>query len=92
MSSRARSSHAPRGGRELLVAELARLGLTEEGILAARRDPATLVGYLELHIEQGPVLERAGAEIGIVTGITGASSFRIEFEGDAAARRHDADG
>ena len=31
---------APRGGRELLVAELARMELSEEGILAARRDPA----------------------------------------------------
>ena len=45
---------APRCGRDLLVAELARMGLSEEGILAARRDPASLAGYLELHIEQGP--------------------------------------
>jgi len=74
---------APRGGRKLLVSELARMGLTEDGLLAARRDPATLVGYLELHVEQGPILERAGVDIGIVTGITGASSFRVEFGGDA---------
>ena len=67
----------------LLVAELARLGLTEEGLLAARRDPATLAGYLELHIEQGPVLERAGIQIGIVTGIVGSSSFRVVFDGEA---------
>jgi len=74
---------APRGGRGLLVAELERMGLTEEGLLAARRDPATLAGYLELHVEQGPVLERAGADIGIVTGITGASSFQVGFVGEA---------
>jgi hydantoinase/carbamoylase family amidase len=74
---------APRGGRELLVAELARMGLTEDGILAARRDPATLAGYLELHIEQGPVLELAGIDIGIVTGIVGSSSFHLVFEGEA---------
>ena len=74
---------APRGGRELLVTELGRMGLTEEGMLAARRDPATLAGYLELHIEQGPVLERAGIDIGIVTGIIGSSSFRLVFEGEA---------
>jgi len=73
----------PRGGREHLVAELARMGLTEDGILAARRDPATLAGFLELHIEQGPLLEQAGVDIGIVTGITGASSFRVVFAGDA---------
>ena len=74
---------APRGGRELLVSEFARMGLTEDGVLSAGRDPATLVGYLELHIEQGPVLERAGTDIGIVTGIVGASSFRLLFEGAA---------
>ena len=74
---------APRCGRELLVAELARMGLSEEGILAARREPASLAGYLELHIEQGPVLEREGVEIGIVTGIVGTASFTVVFEGEA---------
>jgi N-carbamoyl-L-amino-acid hydrolase len=74
---------APQGGRELLVTEFERMGLTEDGVLAAHRDPATLAGYLELHIEQGPVLERAGIDIGIVTGITGSGSFRVVFDGDA---------
>ena len=74
---------APRGGRELLVAELERMGLTEEGLLAARREAASLAGYLELHIEQGPVLERAGVDIGVVTGIIGSASFNVVFEGDA---------
>ena len=67
----------------MVVAELARIGLTERGVLGARRDPASLAGYLELHVEQGPVLERAGIEIGIVTGIVGAASFRVVFEGEA---------
>jgi len=40
--------------------------------------------YLELHIEQGPVLERAGAQIGIVEGIEGISWNRIEVVGRAA--------
>ncbi len=74
---------APRGGRDLLVSELTRMGLTEEGLLAARRDPGTLAGYLELHIEQGPVLDRAGVDIGIVTGIIGSASFSVVFEGEA---------
>ena len=74
---------APRGGRELLVSELERMGLTEDGLLAARRDPESLAGYLELHIEQGPVLERAGVDIGVVTGIIGSASFSVVFEGDA---------
>jgi beta-ureidopropionase / N-carbamoyl-L-amino-acid hydrolase len=74
---------APRGGRDLLVSELGRVGLTEQGLLSAYRDPATLAGYLELHVEQGPVLERAGVDIGIVTGIVGSSSFQVVLEGDA---------
>ncbi len=73
----------PRGGRELLASELRRMGLSEDDLLAAAREPGALAGYLELHIEQGPVLEQAGIDIGIVTGITGASSFRVVFEGDA---------
>ena len=83
---------APRGGRELLVSELARMGLTEDGSSRPRRDPATLAGYLELHIEQGPVLERAGIDIGIVTGIVGASSFRARVRGRGPTCGHDADG
>jgi N-carbamoyl-L-amino-acid hydrolase len=74
---------APRGGRDVLVAALARMGLSDDGLLGARRDPETLAGYLELHIEQGPVLERAGVQIGIVTGITGTASFLVVFEGEA---------
>jgi beta-ureidopropionase / N-carbamoyl-L-amino-acid hydrolase len=74
---------SPRGGRDLLVSELARMGLTEEGLIAARRDPGSLLGYLELHIEQGPVLQRTGTDVGIVTGIIGAASFRVVFVGEA---------
>ena len=43
----------PRGGRQALVEGLQRAGLHESDILSARRDPKTVVGYLELHIEQG---------------------------------------
>jgi hydantoinase/carbamoylase family amidase len=42
-----------------------------------------LGAYLELHIEQGPVLERSGVEIGIVTGIVGLIGFRATFTGEA---------
>src|SRR4051794_8719119 len=62
---------APRGGRAALEAAFARAGLREDRLTAARRDPQSLAAYLELHIEQGPVLERAGAQIGVVTGIVG---------------------
>jgi N-carbamoyl-L-amino-acid hydrolase len=75
---------APRGGRDALLAGLMRAGLEEARLADARRDPGTLVGYLELHVEQGPVLERAGAQIGIVTAIVGSRSFELAFEGFAA--------
>jgi N-carbamoyl-L-amino-acid hydrolase len=74
---------APRGGRERLVAELARAGLSETHLKDARRPPEALAGYLELHIEQGPELERNRAEIGIVTAIAGSRYFRLVFEGAA---------
>jgi N-carbamoyl-L-amino-acid hydrolase len=73
--------HAPRGGRASLLEGLARAGLHEEGLAGARREPATLAGYLELHIEQGPRLERAGVQIGIVTAIVGSRSFVLDFRG-----------
>ncbi|MBC9881689.1 Zn-dependent hydrolase [Bradyrhizobium sp. INPA01-394B] len=37
--------------------------------------------YLELHIEQGPVLEAAGRTIGVVTGIQGKKTFQVVVEG-----------
>ena len=64
------------------------------GPLAAKGD---LAAYLELHIEQGPVLEQAHPSLGIVTGITGIRRLRLHLEGQAdhsgttpMALRHDA--
>ncbi|ODR83367.1 Zn-dependent hydrolase [Haladaptatus sp. W1] len=39
--------------------------------------------YLELHIEQGPVLDREDLSVGIVTGIVGFTWGAVTFEGDA---------
>ncbi|MGH2850080.1 MAG: hydantoinase/carbamoylase family amidase, partial [Solirubrobacteraceae bacterium] len=44
---------------------------------------STLAGYLELHIEQGPVLERAEMDIGVVTAIVGSRCFTLRFVGEA---------
>lgn len=41
----------------------------------------TPVAYLELHIEQGPVLERIGARLGVVTAIAGQRRLRVEIAG-----------
>jgi allantoate deiminase len=47
------------------------------------RDPDRILGYLEVHIEQGPVLEAEDLPVGIVTGISGASRFAIAVTGVA---------
>ncbi|SEO86489.1 N-carbamoyl-L-amino-acid hydrolase [Salinihabitans flavidus] len=44
-------------------------------------DPARFTGYIEMHIEQGPWLEKAGEAIGVVTDIVGIRDMRITFEG-----------
>src|SRR5579872_604112 len=45
------------------------------------RPSEKIAAYLELHIEQGPILERAGARLGIVTGIAGQCRFRVTVGG-----------
>jgi beta-ureidopropionase / N-carbamoyl-L-amino-acid hydrolase len=43
-----------------------------------------LTAYVEAHIEQGPVLEQRGVEIGRVTGIQGKQTWRVTVTGEAA--------
>ncbi len=71
----------PRGDPQALAEGLQRAGLTHESILAARRDPAQLAGYLELHVEQGSRMEKAGVQIGAVTHIAGIRFFRLTYTG-----------
>ncbi len=73
----------PRGGRDALVAGMARAGLTDEGFLSAKRNPATIAGYLELHIEQGPRLVQSAIKVGVVSSIVGIVSYRLRYIGRA---------
>ncbi|MBI3913160.1 MAG: Zn-dependent hydrolase [Chloroflexi bacterium] len=73
----------PRGGRAALEEGMQRAGVSAESILRAARPRESLGGYLELHIEQGQRLERAGVNIGIVTDIVGIGSYRLTFIGRA---------
>jgi beta-ureidopropionase / N-carbamoyl-L-amino-acid hydrolase len=59
--------------------ELRRIGYLGEE--AKRPLPAT--AYLELHIEQGPVLEDAGLPVGVVDGIVGITWSEVTIEGQA---------
>jgi len=70
---------APRGGRQALEDGLQRAGLSRDTVLATRRPPGNLAGYLELHIEQGKRLEQSGANIGIVSAIPGIGLYRLYF-------------
>ncbi|HTV40449.1 MAG TPA: allantoate amidohydrolase [Candidatus Sulfotelmatobacter sp.] len=49
----------------------------------ARFDPVRLLGYLEAHIEQGPVLEQKNLAVGIVSAIAGQTRARVTFTGRA---------
>lgn len=46
-------------------------------------DPSVVAGFVELHIEQGPKLEAAGLDTGVVTSIVGLGGGRMEFRGRA---------
>ena len=65
----------------LTAADLARI--EEKQIVKARRSPGEFLGYVEVHIEQGPVLEKRNLPVGIVTAIAGQSRLRVEFHGVA---------
>jgi len=50
---------------------------------AAMRDQDNVLGYVEFHIEQGPVLENAGQPLGVVEAIAGQSRLELTFVGHA---------
>ncbi|MEO1399780.1 MAG: Zn-dependent hydrolase [Cyanobacteria bacterium J06635_1] len=50
----------------------------------AKRALGSLAAFVELHVEQGPVLESSGNPIGLVTGIVGQRRYVITIEGQAS--------
>jgi beta-ureidopropionase / N-carbamoyl-L-amino-acid hydrolase len=66
---------------ETLAAAIARIGGDPGRLAEARRE--NIAGYLELHIEQGVVLENSGVDLGLVTAIVGIARVEIVFEGAA---------
>lgn len=75
-----RSNPAGTSLREALGA----VGGSPEALGAPLRERGSLRAYLELHIEQGPMLERAGAPIAIVTGIVGIRRYELRVAGAPA--------
>lgn len=58
-------------------------GLKAMDCLRARRSPESLHAFLELHIEQGPVLDRSAIPIGVVEGIAGILKWDVSLIGAA---------
>jgi hydantoinase/carbamoylase family amidase len=80
-----------------LEAAMRAAGLDPDDVDAARIDPGQLAAYIEVHIEQGPVLLNGGHALGVVTTIAGGSRHLVRVKGEAGhagtvpmAIRHDA--
>jgi N-carbamoyl-L-amino-acid hydrolase len=71
-------------------------GVDVDAMAQARGGLDHTLGYIELHIEQGPVLEDSGLPLAVVTGTVGIERHVVSFRGEAAHagptpmdRRHD---
>jgi N-carbamoyl-L-amino-acid hydrolase len=62
---------------------LRRYGVNPARIAEARLDPRAIAAYLELHVEQGPYLERARTQVGVVEGIVGIDRYHVTVQGFA---------
>ncbi|GMH20494.1 hypothetical protein Nepgr_022335 [Nepenthes gracilis] len=54
---------------------------TEENLIQLKYEHESVWGYVELHIEQGPVLESVGIPLGVVKGIAGQTRLKVTVEG-----------
>ncbi|MBH0333831.1 allantoate amidohydrolase [Brevibacillus brevis] len=59
-------------------------GLDPDRTSLAARTPGSVKAYVELHIEQGKVLESRGLSVGIVTGVAGPLWLNFVLEGEAS--------
>lgn len=64
-----------------VVDAMAERGLDANEALRAQRNPDSIHAYVELHIEQGPVLDRKGITIGVVDAITGLFKWEVTLTG-----------
>jgi beta-ureidopropionase / N-carbamoyl-L-amino-acid hydrolase len=78
------SALARRDANDVSLATVLRKDGVDLGVIQAlARAPKTLRGYLEVHIEQGPVLLQRDFPVGVVTSIAGSARFRVTIEGVA---------
>ena len=75
---------ARRDAEDITMAEaMTAFGLDPARIGEAARQAGDTLAYLELHIEQGPVLESLGLPVGVVTSIAGATRLAVGLTGEA---------
>ena len=67
-----------------LEAALHQCGINVERIGDAGRERENIAAYLELHIEQGPILEKLGKPLGVVLGTKGVERWAVVFHGQEA--------
>ena len=67
-----------------LRAAMAEAGLQVDHIGAIQRDPVRYLGFVEVHIEQGPVLNEHHLPLGVVTSINGSVRYTGEVSGQAS--------
>ena len=60
---------------------MAQAGLRSEDIPKLKRDPARYLGFVEVHIEQGPVLYEMGLPLAVVTSINGCVRYQVRING-----------
>ena len=61
---------------------MSEFGLDPDRITTLARDPAAVLGFVETHIEQGPVLEAEDQALGVVTAICGIERHQIVLTGE----------
>jgi len=66
-----------------LASALRAYGKSPHDIAAAAYRPQDAAAYVEVHIEQGPVLESKGEPLGVVTGIVGQTRLLVTVNGEA---------
>ncbi|CAO2824203.1 unnamed protein product [Amaranthus hypochondriacus] len=54
---------------------------TQDNLIQLKYHPESVWGYVEVHIEQGPVLESAGIPLGVVKGIAGQTRLKVTVSG-----------
>jgi len=66
-----------------MAAAIREFGGNPETIASTKLDPNRLLGYAEVHIEQGPVLEQKNLAVGVVSAIAGQARAQVSFIGQA---------